>query len=246
MKSLVHRPKWDRSKGAPEPVRALDRIVERDNGEPLVFLADVAPSVKLLRPQVIAYLRHTVAEMLERACRSLPDGFGLGVIDAWRPLERQRRIYEWMTKCVQEVWPDMPAAAVRRKVNRFVAPWDRKAPPGHCTGGAVDVNLLGPDGEPVDVMSPYERFQAAPTYVYGLSPEAQRNRLLLVSTMETVGFSNCRDEWWHYSYGDAGWAVRTGRSECLYGKIDLDPSVYEEAERLWLEAFAERKNPYLE
>ena len=24
--------------------------------------------------------------------------------------------------------------------------------------------------------------------------------------------SNCRDEWWHYSYGDAGWAVRLRRA----------------------------------
>src|SRR5262249_28504890 len=28
---------------------------------------------------------------------------------------------------------------------------------------------------------------------------------------------NCRDEFWHYSWGDSAWAVRVGESECPYG-----------------------------
>jgi len=70
--------------------------------------------------------------------------------------------------------------------------------------------------------------------------------MLLVETMLEAGFSNCRDEWWHYSYGDAGWAVRTGRDSCIYGMIELDPSLYDEQEKLWLETFKDRKNPFLE
>lgn len=236
----------DWSKGSPEPVRALDRIVERESGEPLVPLAEGSPSAVLLRPTVIPYLRRTVGEMLEAACRNLPEGYRFGVIDAWRPLARQRRIYEWMTACVLEVWPDLPHAAVRRRVNRFVAPWNRKAPPGHCTGAAVDVFLVGPDGEPVDVSAPYGRFRAAATYTLGLDPEARRHREMLVQAMLAAGFSNCRDEFWHYSYGDAGWAVREGHPDCPYGLVELDPELYAEQERLWIEALAERPNPFLE
>jgi D-alanyl-D-alanine dipeptidase len=69
--------------------------------------------------------------------------------------------------------------------------------------------------------------------------------MLLVETMLSVGFSNCRDEWWHYSYGDAGWAVRMDRPVCFYGLIQLDESLYREQEALWIEAAKDRANPFL-
>jgi len=236
---------WDRSKGRPEPIRALNRIPEAECHEPLVDLRGLSPRLKVLRPQVIPYLRKTVAEMAAEAADSLPDGYSLAVIEAWRPIERQQRIYDWLLRCTREAFPHRDHAALRRTVCRYVAPTDEKAPPGHSTGAAIDVNLLGPDGEPVDVCSPYPHFRAASTYTLGLSPEAQRNRDLLVSTMLGVGFSNCRDEWWHYSYGDAGWAVRMNRPVCFYGLIRLQPELYEEQERLWLEAAKDRGNPFL-
>lgn len=236
--------KWDRTKGRPEPVRLLNLIDEVENGEPLVKLEEFSPSVIIHRPQVIPYLRRTVAEMLERANQSLPDGYRLAVIEAWRPFDRQVRIYEWMTRCALEVWPDLTYAQLKRKVNRWVAPIDQPAPPGHCTGAAVDVFLIGPDGEQADVWSPFTRFTASATYTLGLTPEADRHRTMMVEAMLGVGFSNCRDEWWHYSYGDAGWAVRMGLTSCVYGLVELNPALYEEQERLWIEHQASRPNPF--
>jgi D-alanyl-D-alanine dipeptidase len=133
---------------------------------------------------------------------------------------------------------------LRRTINRWVAPVDQKAPPGHCTGAAVDVYLVNGRNEPYDVTAPFSRFQSGPTYVLGLAPEALKNRMLLVETMLGVGFSNCRDEWWHYSYGDAGWAVRTGRKRCFYGLVELPEQLYAEQQRLWLIERRKRANPF--
>jgi zinc D-Ala-D-Ala dipeptidase len=238
--------KWDRTKGRPEPVRLLNRIQEAENGEPLVNLAEVCPQVIIEKPQVIPYLRATVAEMLRQAAESLPDGIRLAVIDAWRPLERQQRIYDFVWKCAVETFPGRPVASLRRTVCRWVAPTDQVAPPGHCTGAAVDVWLVDANGDLIDVCAPYDRFGAAPTYSYGLTESAQRHRDLLIGAMLEVGFSNCRDEWWHYSFGDAGWAVRTGVAECPYGLISLDHHLYTEQERLSEEAFKTRPNPFTE
>lgn len=237
---------WDKSKGQPEPVRLLNLIDERENGEPLVSLQDFAPSAIIWRQQVIPYLRKSVAQMLENAAQSLPEGYKIAVIDAWRPFDRQVRIYEWMTRCALEVWPDLPYPQLKRKVNRWVAPIDQPAPPGHCTGAAVDIFLINPDGEQSDVWSPYTRFTSAPTYSLDLNEEAASNRDMMVSAMLNAGFSNCRDEWWHYSYGDAGWAVRMGLLSCVYGKADLAPGLYQEQEELWLEKQKSRPNPFLE
>lgn len=224
----------------------MERVREEESGEPLVALAEYAPSVRLARPQLIPWARRSVAEMVEQAAQSLPPGIVLEVTDAWRPLSRQRMIHEWMSRCALEVFPHLSHAALRRKVNRWVAPYDSKAPPGHCTGGALDVILVNVEGEPLDMSSPYTRFQAAPTYSLGLSDTARRNREMLVSAMLGAGFSNCRDEWWHYSYGDAGWAVRTGATACMYGLTELPEELYQEQQEAWLRALAERTNPFLE
>lgn len=239
------RAKWDRTKGSPEPIAALNRIVENDNGEPLVDVRVECPSVLVQRPQVIPYLRKTVAQMLEAAAQSLLPDYRIGVVECWRPIFRQQRIYDWHWEAAQEAFPHRNHASLRRTVNRFVAPVDQKAPPGHCTGAAVDVNLLDPDGTYVDVSSPFDRFHASATYAHGLSPEAHAARMKLVHAMLGAGFSNCRDEWWHYSWGDAGWAVRTGKAECCYGLIELPLEMYYKQEELWLEAYRDRKNPFL-
>ncbi len=237
--------KWDRTKGRPEPIRLLNLIKENENGDPLVEIQSACPSVRILRPAVIPFLRSKVAEMLERAAKSLPDGYVLGTIDAWRPFDRQQRIYDFVYSCAKEVFPDRNDVALRRTVCRWVAPTDQKAPPGHCTGAAVDVWLVTPDGKDIDVASPYGRFGASATYSFGLTKEAHRNRMILVEAMLGAGFSNCRDEWWHYSWGDAGWAVRAGEKECCYGLVDLPKEQYAEQERLWHEAMKNRENPFL-
>ena len=236
--------KWDRTKGRPEPIRLLNLVAEIENQDPLVDLQIACPSVRILRPAVVPFLRSRVAAMLEGAAKSLPEGYLLGVIDAWRPYDRQQRIYDFVWRCAKEVFPDRNDVALRRTVCRWVAPTNQKAPPGHCTGAAVDVWLVTPLGENIDVASPYGRFGAAPTYAFGLTDEAQRNRTILVEAMLAAGFSNCRDEWWHYSWGDAGWAVRMGETECCYGRIDLPLEAYAEQERIWIADMAKRENPF--
>jgi D-alanyl-D-alanine dipeptidase len=47
--------------------------------------------------------------------------------------------------------------------------------------------------------------------------------MLMVQAMLGAGFSNCRDEYWHYSYGDSAWAVRVGSRECSYGLVKPPP-----------------------
>lgn len=235
---------WDTSMGAPEPLSALDRIPLVENNEPLVSLLEVAPAAPIARPTVIPFLRKSVALRLQKAALLVPHPYRIGVTDAWRPIARQKRIYDFMLDCAREAYPNRSPAALARTVNRVVHAYDRKAPPGHCTGAAVDVNLLDAEGNTLDVSAPYDRFAASRTYSLGLNPEAHRLRFLLVDAMLEAGFSNCRDEWWHFSYGDAAWAVRLGLPHCFYGVIHLDQD-YSEQERLSEEMFLTRENPFL-
>lgn len=237
--------KWDRSKGRPEPIRALNKVLEIDNREPLVDLRVACPSIKLPRQTTIPFVRSGVAELLEKAAAKLPKGVYIGVTDAWRPFERQAKIYEWVTRCLREAHPDITYVGLRRRACRWVAPIDQKAPPGHCTGAAVDIVLVNDAMEELDLISPYPRFSASPTYVYGLSETAHSNRMMMANAMLDAGFSNCRDEYWHYSYGDAGWAVRMGLTDCFYGLIELPEEHWRSKQVEWEAALLDRPNPFL-
>ena len=237
--------RWDRTKGRAEPVALLDRVPLVECGEPLVDLRLAAPSVRVGYDRTIPYCRQAVAHMVQKAAEALPAGMFLAVTDAWRPFQRQQLIYEFMTRSAREAFPTRSETALKRTVNRWVAPPNRKAPPGHCTGAALDVILQNDAGDQIDVTSPFDRMGGGPTFVFGLTPEAEANRMMLYDAMMGAGFSNCRDEWWHYSFGDAGWAVRLDQPNAIYGLAELPEPLYREQQEKWEAMHKERPNPFL-
>lgn len=103
---------------------------------------------------------------------------------------------------------------------RDIEPDDRYPPP-HTTGGAVDLFLRrAGESEPLDVTSPFPWDEtSAPTAMRGLTEGAQANRRLLVQALEATGLTNYVGEWWHWSYGDSGWALRVGAQKAIYDRI---------------------------
>jgi zinc D-Ala-D-Ala dipeptidase len=208
--------------GSPEPIAALNRVCIReaavpwDEREPLVDIRAHCSDV-LFAPGICPFLRLRPAEMLKRAQAALRTGIHLRVATALRTATMQMSGWDRYFARMKEENPAWPLSALRRATNKYHAPYDQKAPPGHCTGGAVDVVLVDAADQPLDVTSPTEGWDAAYTWSDKLSPEARANRMILVEAMLGAGFSNCRDEYWHYSWGDSAWAVRVGETECPYG-----------------------------
>ena len=208
--------------GAPEPIAALNRvrILEQNlpfaQREPLVDVRFACPDV-VWAEHVCPYLRASVAEMVNKAQAALPPGHHLRAGTALRTLAMQRGGWDSYYHRMQYEHPNWPLSALRRATNKYFAPYDQPAPPGHCTGGAIDVGINAPDGAALDMVAPTEGWQAAYTWSDLLSPEAKANRMMMVEAMLGAGFSNCRDEYWHYSYGDSAWAVRVGEKECPFG-----------------------------
>jgi D-alanyl-D-alanine dipeptidase len=187
-----------------------------ENGEPLVDLSPECPELSVTACPTFA--RAAIARMLNAAQAMLPTGHRLRVSTALRTLEQQSQGYWGHFNKLKEKHPDWPLTILRREANKFWHPPDTRAVPGHCTGGAVDVTILGPDGEPLDMTSARrEGRDTTATYSAELTAPARANRELLIRVMSEAGFSNCYDEWWHWSYGDAGWACRFDRPHALYG-----------------------------
>lgn len=210
-----------------EPVTELRRIKIQENGEPLVDFLQLGPDLRLDRPRFNyrreTMLRQSAAERLVRANeRLLSQGLRLHVVEGWRAPFIQARMYRSTWQRIKEKHPEWSDHRLTRVVNTFTAPNNRRVPPPHTTGGAMDLALYTVDGTPLDLQSPYERFDyhGFPLLAPGLNDDVRRNRDTMAEALALEGITNYPSEYWHYSYGDQGWAYRGGHPHALYGPVE--------------------------
>lgn len=211
-----------------EPLTKLRAVLIRENGEPLVDPRTLSERIhfapkhpKFVDMPRVPVVRKRVAEMLAQAADKLPKGIDLLIIEGFRPLHQQRFMYDKLRRELAEKHPEWSNATLNRQTNRLSAPPDDKCPPPHLTGGAVDLSLVRmPSHEMLDMTSPHERPEAsAPADFTDLTDTAKANRKLLRDTLTATGLTVYAGEWWHYSYGDSGWALRTGAPVALYDRL---------------------------
>lgn len=235
------------------PLRPWSLIPIRDRGEPLEELPDALwrlephPYVAVGAPYADGAspfrLRRAVIQRLLQAQQLLhqqhPHG-RLGIFDGWRPLAVQRFMVDHAVseECGRrQLDPQEPGPAleaVRQEVGRFWAPpsEDPSTPPPHSTGAAVDLTLLGADGQPLAMGSPIDAIGAVsePEHFRRLAaalPDGEErrqaqlwdgHRQLLAQVMGAAGFVRHPNEWWHFSWGDQLWAWSRGVGVACYGR----------------------------
>ncbi len=211
-----------------EPLTKLRAVLIHDNDEPLVDPCTLSSCIHFLEKHPkfadmprTPRVRQSVAEMLARAAESLPHGTDITIIEGFRPLHQQRFMYEHLKAEFAARHPNWGLATLHRITNTMSAPPDDLCPPLHSTGGAADLSLIHRESQTLlDMTSPFEMDdKSAPSDTPGLTTEAQANRHLLFQTLKNVGLTNYTGEWWHWSYGDSGWALRTYAPQALYGGL---------------------------
>lgn len=210
-----------------EPVSELRKVRIRESGEPLVDFLQMCSELRLDPPR-FNYRRETTLRQsaAERLCVAneiaMRQGRRIQVIEGWRAPLIQRRMYGAVWRQFSTKYPDKSHAALTRLVNQFSAPMNSRVPPPHTTGGAMDVTLTDLDGQLQNLHGPFHWQDDAsfPFDAAGLSDEARRNRDLLSDAMTQAGLTNYPMEYWHWSYGDQGWAYRGGHLHALYGPIE--------------------------
>lgn len=206
-----------------EPVTELRHVKIVECGEPLVDYLELCP--KLVRAdRVFDYryetvVRESVARRLCAAAKALPRSFRLGVLEGWRPHHIQRRMYLRTWNRFKNLHPDWSDAQVRRVANRYTAPMNDRVPPPHSTGGAVDLFLLDKDLNELDMRAPFDHWdrKAFHTYAEGLTAKAVEYRRVFIEALTEGGLTNYPSEYWHWSYGDQGWAYRGHEKNAIYG-----------------------------
>ncbi len=152
---------------------------------------------KAIYPCADAILRKDAAMALKKAGQVFQSkGLLIKVFDAYRPPSAQ-----WV------LWYSTP--------NKLYVSDPRKGSK-HSMGIALDITLVDKYGQELDMGTPYDSFspmshhscEELPTHVL-------KNRQILKSVMESVGFVAIKSEWWHYNflrnYGQAEIAFDCGQ-----------------------------------
>ena len=131
-----------------------------------------------LHPQAEAGLRRAVA-----AARGF--GLRLKILDAFRPQEAQEALWAVAPN------PDYIADPAKGS--------------NHTRGVAVDLTLVGADGQALDMGTPVDTMTQASHHFHLAHPaQVQVNRMLLLTVMLESGFVHHPHEWWHYQLPQAG------------------------------------------
>lgn len=152
---------------------------------------------KRIETNIPILVRESVAKMLSKASKKLPKNIYLQIDGGYRSPK------------VQEIlWTNRVQQLGVQKAKKLVSnPYEQKTPPGHTTGGAVDVSLLDKNLNEINLSAPFAKYyDEQELYSKKITKEAQQLRLLLYKVMLSVGFAPHNNEYWHFSYGDDRWA----------------------------------------
>lgn len=209
--------------------KELIKVVTMENNEALgslsslpndIFIDLVDLKISETNNEKRKFLRVGVIEKLIKAQRTLPKGIHLLIRDAFRSEDMVWEMYRLYLQRIKETKSGISDEEANLKVRMLLAMPDDVVPPGHMTGGAVDVVLSYTDKTrvPMEIASELlPREKQMKTHCEGLSEEVIKNRKILLDAMEAQGFHNYSGEYWHYSYGDSYWAVRRKNKIAMYG-----------------------------
>lgn len=166
------------------------------------------------------FLREGIVERLNLAQKNLPKNYHLMIGDALRTKEIVEGLYKKAFNKGKERYPELSDKEIDLWVRNLIAMPDDITPPGHMTGGAVDVVLADNKGKEIPLEIDYEitpKEEQKFTFCPGLPKEVLEKRKILFSALTQVGFHNYFREYWHYSFGDSYWAVRRKNKVAIYG-----------------------------
>lgn len=171
-------------------------------------------------------VRASVFDKLTQAQALLPKGVFIRLYEGLRHIDVQKHLFDELYSQNQSQCPEMEHELLFLQTTKLCSPvinldGSQNIPP-HCTGAAVDVELIDENGNVLDMGMEAKDWLHHPAYIsqtdcVDINEIAQKNRKLLLDVMIEVGFVNYYTEWWHYSFGDRYWAFLKGKSAAKYG-----------------------------
>jgi zinc D-Ala-D-Ala dipeptidase len=173
-------------------------------------------------------VRRSVYDKLCQAQALLPPGCRFLIYCGWRSLEQQQIIFDRKTQKLRTKFPHMSDEEIFTEAAKMVAPVSeldgRPNVPPHSTGGAIDVCLMDEENHPLDMGALLEKTldidpDILRTDSSTISEIAKYYRNIMSLALSSVGFVNNEREYWHWSYGDRRWALKTKSNHAIYGSL---------------------------
>lgn len=185
-----------------EELVRIDNISKKILYEPIYYKQGIIGGIEE------CYVRESLVEkVLKIAEVLLPDEYSLKVYDAWKPIQVQKSLYDKFYLELKTKYPELTSEELGERVLSFVSfpSEDIKNPCVHSTGGAIDLTILK-NGKELDMGTVFDDFTENAYTNNFTNDEVSKNRKMLLSLMQSQGFTNLPTEWWHFDYGDRFWA----------------------------------------
>ena len=227
-------------------MKPYQNILIADCGEPLVAIADQFikidphPYISLGAPygdRSPFFVRLGILERLQRSqayLQTIRPNWHIAIFDAYRPISVQQFMVDYsfaqLVKSkgleVLNLTEDQKNSLMAEVMKFWAIPsHDRKMPPPHSTGAAIDVTLFDADLLEINMGSPIDEIsdRSLPNY-FANSNDVQEigfhsDRQLLNQVMTHSGFQRHPNEWWHFSYRDQLWAWISKKKIAIYGGV---------------------------
>ncbi|MBP2833263.1 alanine racemase [Aquimarina sp. U1-2] len=198
----------------------------KENNSPLISLQDSGFNLifeKSIQKNYRYLVRKEVYEKIGRISRLLDNqGKKLIIRSAWRSFEHQQKLWNQKVSFLKKKYPKKTVEEINEIVSNFIAP---RVQSTHATGGAVDTLIYDlrkkcvldfgtNDGLHIDLNE-----KCYPKHP-GISQEAKKNRKFLMELFENEDFVCDHKEYWHFDYGNIGWAVEKNKKYAHYGIIE--------------------------
>ncbi len=201
-------------------------VTVKEDHSPLISLQDSDFNLifeKSIQKNYRYLVRKGVFEKIGRISKLLDNqGKKLIIRSAWRSFEHQQKLWDQKASYMKEKHPEKTIEEINEIVSKFIAP---KKQSTHSTGGAVDALIYDlqtkrvldfgtNDGLHIDLNE-----KCYPKHP-DISEEAKKNRKLLMKLFEDEDFVCDHKEYWHFDYGNIGWAVEKNKEYACYGVLE--------------------------
>jgi D-alanyl-D-alanine dipeptidase len=197
-----------------------------ENNSPLVSLKDCGFNL-IYEPSSskndYRYLvREEIVEKVGRISKILDNkDLKLIIRSAWRSFDHQQIIWDNKVKYLLKIHPEKSIEEIHKSVAHFIAPSDKSM---HSTGGAFDALIYDLKTDQVMDFGTNKGLyidlnEKCFPYHPDISAKAKTNRKLLISLFEDEGFVCDNKEYWHFDYGNAVWATKTGNKPAFYDVV---------------------------
>ncbi len=197
----------------------------RENHSQLVSLMDTNFNL-IFEPSIMKdyqYLvREAIIEKIGRISKLLDQQDKILIIrSTWRSFEHQRLLWETTFVSFKKKHPEKSDGDIKQIISYFIAPLTKSM---HVTGGAVDTLIYDKIEDCVmdfGTNNGLEIDLSKKCYPYypDISPEAKKNRALLINLFEDEDFVCDLKEYWHFDYGNTIWAIEKEKEFAIYGPI---------------------------